>query len=65
MSREQRTPSLTFVLFLWLTPQLISLALSAMRVPLLSVIKMFGLSRLQVLPKLDERSPSNVLATTG
>jgi hypothetical protein len=34
MSREQRTPSLTFVLFLWLTPQLISLALSAMRVPL-------------------------------
>ena len=34
MSREQRTPSLTFVLFLWLTPQLLSLALSAMRVPL-------------------------------
>jgi hypothetical protein len=34
MSREQRKPSLTFVLFLWLTPQLISLALSATRVPL-------------------------------
>jgi hypothetical protein len=33
-ARDPQPPSLTFVLFIWLTPQLITLAISASRVPL-------------------------------